>query len=117
MDALTRISKEIKCNGYFVFTFDTNEKGILTKGRMFAPAIGINEDPVTGNANGPLGAYLIQHKLVTHNEKTFSFRGKQGEAINRPGIIEVDVEIENGLPRKVKIGGRARKVFKTEIEL
>jgi PhzF family phenazine biosynthesis protein len=117
MDALTRISKEIKCNGYFVFTFDSNEEGILTKGRMFAPAIGINEDPVTGNANGPLGAYLIQHKLVKHNGKTFSFKGKQGEAINRPGIIEVDVEIENGLPKKVKIGGRAKVVFKTEIEL
>jgi PhzF family phenazine biosynthesis protein len=117
MDALTRISKEIKCNGYFVFTFDTNEEGILTKGRMFAPAIGINEDPVTGNANGPLGAYLVKHKLVKTNGKTFSFKGKQGEAINRPGIIEVDVEIENGLPNKVKIGGRAKVVFKTEIEL
>jgi len=117
MYALSQISKEIKCNGYFVFTLDTNEEGILTKGRMFAPAIGINEDPVTGNANGPLGAYLVKHNLVKTNGETFSYKGKQGEAINRPGIIEVEVEIENGLPRKVKIGGRARVVFKTEIEL
>jgi PhzF family phenazine biosynthesis protein len=117
MYALTSISKEIKCNGYFVFTLDTNEEGILTKGRMFAPAIGINEDPVTGNANGPLGAYLVKHKLVKTNGETFSFKGKQGEAINRPGIIEVDVEIENGTPKKVKIGGRAKVVFKTEIEI
>ena len=39
MYALSQISKEIKCNGYFVFTFDTNEEGILTKGRMFDPSI------------------------------------------------------------------------------
>jgi PhzF family phenazine biosynthesis protein len=41
------ISKEINCNGFFVFTFDSDDKNILTYGRMFAPAIGINEDPVT----------------------------------------------------------------------
>ena len=117
MNALSQISKEIKCNGYFVFTFDTGEDGILTKGRMFAPAIGINEDPVTGNANGPLGAYLVKHKLVKIVGESFYFTGKQGEAIKRPGIVEVEVEIENGLPKKVKIGGRAKIVFKTEIEI
>lgn len=58
-DKLTQLSKKIKCNGYFVFTFDTNKEGILTEGRMFAPAIGINEDPVTGNANGPLGGICL----------------------------------------------------------
>lgn len=117
MDALAHISKEIKCNGYFVFTFDTNEKDILTKGRMFAPAIGINEDPVTGNANGPLGAYIVEHKLISTNGKNFSFKGKQGEAINRTGTVEVEVEIENEHPVKVKIGGQARIVFKTEMEI
>lgn len=105
MQRLTDISKEIKCNGYFVFTFDTNEKDILTKGRMFAPAIGINEDPVTGNANGPLGAYIIKHKLRTFTGSTFSFKGKQGEAIGRTGTIEVDVDTENGVPVEVRIGG------------
>ncbi len=117
MDALVTISKEIKCNGYFVFTFNTNEEDVLTKGRMFAPAIGVNEDPVTGNANGPLGAYLVYHKLVNTNKNSFSFIGKQGEAINRTGIVEVEVEIENGSPKTVKVGGNAKVVFKTEIEL
>ncbi len=115
MDALSKLSKEIKCNGYFVFTFNTNEGNILTKGRMFAPAIGINEDPVTGNANGPLGAYLVKHKLVKTNGKYFSFTGKQGESINRTGVVEVGVEIENEIPKRVKVGGNAKIVFKTEI--
>lgn len=117
MTALAQISKLIKCNGFFVFTFDSEEPGILTKGRMFAPAIGINEDPVTGNANGPLGAYIVKHKLAPNDGKLFAFKGKQGEAINRPGTVEVSVDIFNGEPVKVKIGGFANVVFKTEIEL
>ena len=114
---LAEISKEIKCNGYFVFTFDTNDSEILTKGRMFTPAIGINEDPVTGNANGPLGAYIVKHKLAPNDGVMFSFKGKQGEAIGRGGTIEVEVDIENGLPQRVRIGGYARIVFSTEIEI
>lgn len=117
MTALAQISKLIKCNGFFVFTFDSEEPGILTKGRMFAPAIGINEDPVTGNANGPLGAYIVKHKLAPNDGKLFAFKGKQGEAINRPGTVEVSIDIGNGEPVKVKIGGFANVVFKTEIEL
>jgi len=115
--ALADLSGIIKCNGYFVFTFDTGNSDILTCGRMFAPAIGINEDPVTGNANGPLGAYLVNHKLVKTNGSEFYFKGLQGEAINRTGIIEVFVKIENDEPIQIKIGGEAVVVFKTFVEL
>ena len=66
---LSEISKEINCNGYFVFAFKDDKNEGLTTGRMFAPAIGISEDPVTGNANGPLGAYLVKHKLVSFSSK------------------------------------------------
>ena len=98
-----------------MFTFDTNDPEALTTGRMFAPAIGINEDPVTGNANGPLGAYLIHHHLVEHPQQgIFQFKGKQGEAIKRTGIVEVMVHIENGEPVKVQIGGNAVIFFKAE---
>jgi PhzF family phenazine biosynthesis protein len=115
--SLTELSKQINCNGYFVFTFDSDDDNILTHGRMFAPAIGINEDPVTGNANGPLGGYLIQHKIVDFKDNLFEFNGKQGEKIERPGIINVSVKIENDLPSLIKIKGNATIVFKTEIKI
>ncbi|MDF2634009.1 MAG: phenazine biosynthesis protein PhzF family [Pelosinus sp.] len=117
MISLSKLSTSIGCNGYFVFTLDAEASGILTHGRMFAPAIGITEDPVTGNANGPLGAYLIKHDLVEHNESSFSFKGEQGTAIGRSGIVEVQVKIEKGEPVEVKIGGRAVILFQTTIEL
>lgn len=115
--SLIALSKQINCNGYFVFTFDSDNDDLLTHGRMFAPAIGINEDPVTGNANGPLGGYLIQHKIVDFKGNLFEFNGKQGEKINRPGVINVSVKIENDLPVLIKIKGNATVVFKTEIEI
>ena len=114
---LKQLSAEIGCNGYFVFTLDSEIPGVLTHGRMFAPAIGIAEDPVTGNANGPLGAYLIKHNLVQHDGTLFKFKGEQGHAIGRSGIVEVQVKIENSMPVQVKIGGQAVIVFQTEVTL
>ncbi|MGL5256279.1 MAG: PhzF family isomerase [Proteocatella sp.] len=113
---LSEISKLISCNGYYVFTLHPEEK-TLVHGRMFAPAIGINEDPVTGNANGPLGAYLIHFGLVSHNNASFSFEAVQGEAINRAGKIEVQVDIQENKPQKVRITGNAIIAFSTEIEI
>lgn len=116
-DALSKLSKIIKCNGYYVFTVNSQDSDILIQGRMFAPAIGINEDPVTGNANGPLGAYLVHHNLVKHNNYLFRFKAKQGEAIKRPGIIEVEVKIENKEPVEIEVSGNAVIIFKSELLL
>ncbi|KAJ52661.1 PhzF family phenazine biosynthesis protein [Clostridium tetanomorphum] len=116
-DALSRLSNIIKCNGYYVFTVNSQDSDILIHGRMFAPAVGINEDPVTGNANGPLGAYLVHHNLVKHNNSLFRFKAKQGEAIKRQGIIEVEVKIEDKEPVEVKISGNAVIIFKSQLSL
>lgn len=113
---LAEISSAIQCNGYFPFVL-SGEKNVTSYGRMFAPAIGINEDPVTGNANGPLGAYLIKNRLVSCNGKKFRFTAKQGQGLNRPGMMKVIVDIQNGQPASISIIGRAVKVFETSIIL
>ena len=118
MDMLKSISADIGCNGYYVFTFDSGERDVLVAGRMFAPAIGIAEDPVTGNANGPLGAYLVSNRIVEVYQSKFSFVGKQGEAMGRKGYVGVNVEVDGtGRPYKVSISGDAVAVFRTEIEI
>lgn len=117
LSQLASLSEIIGCNGYYVFTLESDNPDILCYGRMFAPAIGINEDPVTGNANGPLGAYLIHNDIVEAQAATFSFKGLQGEAIGREGIVEVSVSIQNKRPTLVKIAGEATTVFRTIIEI
>ncbi|BAL83664.1 putative phenazine biosynthesis PhzC/PhzF family protein [Selenomonas ruminantium subsp. lactilytica TAM6421] len=118
MDKLTEISAEVDCNGYYVFTLHPDAE-VLVHGRMFAPAIGIQEDPVTGNANGPLGAYLVHfgicRQLEKDNELKFTIR--QGEAIKRDGGMQVQVKIKDHQPVQVKITGQAVVAFRTEIEL
>jgi PhzF family phenazine biosynthesis protein len=116
-EKLAALSGKIRCNGFFVFTFDTDRQDVLTEGRMFAPAIGINEDPVTGNANGPLGAYMIHNGLAHRDYGIFKFTGFQGEKMGRPGKITVEVSVAEGIPRKVMISGHARIVFRTEMSL
>lgn len=114
---LAAISKVIGSNGYFVFTLEPVSDEFLTHGRMFAPAIGIAEDPVTGNANGPLGAYLTHHRLVAIAGDRFEFKGRQGEAIGRPGTVEVSVDLERGVPKAVRVAGRAVIVFEGQLHV
>ncbi|MEL7648389.1 MAG: PhzF family isomerase [Sedimentibacter sp.] len=114
---LVQLSKEINCNGFYVYSINPQDEDILVDGRMFAPAIGINEDPVTGNANGPLGAYLVHHKLISHNDSSFAFKARQGEAMGRTGVIQVETDIDNGEPVSVKVSGNAVIVFKTELDV
>lgn len=117
LPALAALSGELGCNGYFAFTFDQPDPGALTQARMFAPAIGIPEDPVTGNGNGPLGAYLVHHGRAAHDGRAFVFRGAQGDRTGRSGFVDVEVAIEQGSPVRVSITGDAVIVFRAELEL
>ena len=115
---LSAISGEIRCNGYYVFTLNPQAE-VLVHGRMFAPAIGIAEDPVTGNANGPLGVYLVHYGVCKDLESSdaFEFTIIQGEAIKRDGTMRVHVKKENNKPVSVQITGEAVVAFSTEIEI
>jgi PhzF family phenazine biosynthesis protein len=114
---LSKISRTIKCNGYFVVTMENqvNNK-LITHGRMFAPIIGIDEDPVTGNANGPLGIYLVHNRIVTACDGVFEFEALQGEAMGRSGSMKVQVKVDNNQkPINIKITGTAVTVFETDM--
>lgn len=105
---LVELGASVGSNGYFVFTLDVEEgDDALTHGRMFAPAIGVDEDPVTGNANGPLGAYLVRHGLLEATNGVARFRGRQQAGNGRRGYVDVSVKVENGEPVGVTIEGRA----------
>lgn len=112
LPALTAISQQIGCNGFFPFQIRKGENA--TDGRMFSPAIGIVEDPVTGNANGPMGAWLVHHGLKAHDGKTLRVQGHQGRALGRDGIVDVTVTIRENQPEKVTITGSAVILFHAE---
>ena len=72
---------------------------------------------MTGNANGPLGAYLVHHRLASPANGKLTFRARQGEAMGRPGTVEVSVDVEDWSPRIVRVAGGAVIVYQSTLEL
>lgn len=114
---LTTLSAQLGASGHFVFTLDPQVEGCLVQSRMFCPAMGIPEDPVSGNAHGLLGAYLLHHGLLPRDGDGAAFSGAQGHFVNRPGRVDVEVEFKDGALAGVWIIGNATMVFETTISL
>lgn len=84
----------------FVFTMETELPGSTVHSRMFAPGLGISEDPATGGASGPLGAYLVQYGLVKAVDGRYAITSEQGIEMGRPSKIYIDVDGDT-----FKVGG------------
>jgi PhzF family phenazine biosynthesis protein len=113
---LTTLSAQIGAAGYFVFALVPNAEDHLTEARMFCPALGIAEDPVSGNAHGLLGAYLARLGLLHRSGERAHFCGVQGYSLHRPGRVEIELEFAGGELAGVWISGQAVSIFQTEIE-
>ena len=114
---LTTLSAQIGAAGYFVFTLTPHAPDHLTESRMFCPALGIAEDPVSGNAHGLLGAYLAHLRLLERSGERARFCGIQGAWLHRPGRVEVELEFSGEALSGVWISGQAVSIFETEIAL
>lgn len=88
------------------FTQETVEPANTWHCRFFAPAFGIDEDPVTGAINGPLGAY---HRLYARPDdpEEVEYVGEQGDFIGCRGRVRVRAEAKSGEIRYLEIGGQA----------
>ena len=82
--------------------------------RMFAPEFGIIEDPATGSASGPLGCYLVCHRLVSA-DAALRIVSLQGVAMGRPSRIHVSIASRAGEIVEVKVGGQAVLVGRGEL--
>ena len=84
-----------------------------TYSRMFAPGLGVLEDPATGSAAGPLGCYLLQHGLVTVDEAR-QMTNVQGVKMGRASRIHMAITGGPGAMTEVKVGGEAVLVARGE---
>jgi len=102
--AIADVCRRFGANGIMVFTTVTVEPFASVHTRMFAPSIGILEDPATGSASGALGAYLVQNGVVEVGPTT-EIIAEQGYEIDRPSRILVQVESDDDVIQNVKVGG------------
>jgi trans-2,3-dihydro-3-hydroxyanthranilate isomerase len=90
----------------FFFSVEPAADGVTAYSRMLAPALGISEDPATGSASGPLGCYLVTHRVVTAEEAS-SMLSLQGVKMGRPSHIHISIGVEPGEITSVRVGGEA----------
>jgi PhzF family phenazine biosynthesis protein len=88
-------------DGVTVFGPHTNDGPASVEVRSFAPALGVNEDPVCGSGNGSVGAYIRESEQIDR------FGGRlvssQGSCVGRDGRVHIEIETN----RPIRIGGRA----------
>ncbi len=90
----------------FIFSTEPGDDGATAYSRMFAPGLGVAEDPATGAASGPLGCYLVRHGFVAP-EKAGEILSVQGVRMGRPSRVYIAIGMEGGRITDVRVGGTA----------
>jgi trans-2,3-dihydro-3-hydroxyanthranilate isomerase len=90
----------------FLFSPEPGADSGTVYSRMFAPGAGIQEDPATGGACGPLGCYLLQNKVVTA-DKAGAMLNVQGVKMGRPSYVHIAIGVDDGLISRVRVGGQS----------
>ena len=83
--------------------------------RMFAPLMGIAEDPATGAAAAALAGLLADRH--GHADGDLCFLVRQADDMGRPSVIRLAVSVDGGAVRRVRVGGEAVLVGDGRLEL
>lgn len=87
----------------YVLSRDPELPGSDVRARMFAPAMGIAEDPATGGAAAALAGYLAARS--PRQEGTLRWTVEQGFEMGRPSILRVEADVRAGEVAEVRVGG------------
>jgi len=103
--------ENIEARNVLVFCPEPHESADLSA-RMFAPGIGVSEDPATGSANGCLAGYLVKHRYF--GTDSVDVRVEQGYEIDRPSLLYLQAE-KRGAKTSVHVGGKVQMVARGEL--
>lgn len=110
-DAVVTLSEEFDVAGVYAFTFDALDAESTVHGRAFVPALGVDEDPVTGTASGACAAYL-REVAAFDDEFPEELRLEQGHFLDRPGRVRVRLDGDD-----VRVGGASAVSLDGEIRI
>jgi trans-2,3-dihydro-3-hydroxyanthranilate isomerase len=95
-----------------IYVFAPAQNGY--RARLFAPALGVSEDPATGSAAGPLAVHLARHGRLAYGTE---LRIEQGIEIERPSVLHAVARGSNEKLDSVEVGGAAVTVGRGELQL
>ncbi len=115
MEKIKMISQKYNAVGYHVFTLQSLY-GANASCRNFAPLYEIPEESATGTSNGALGCYLYHYgKINSGQESNIVF--EQGYSMKKPSEILVSLSVNENEIQEVRVGGNAKNMVLTEIEV
>ena len=85
------------------------------RARMFAPHLGVPEDPATGSAAAALAGWLAQRSRTASGTQHWEVR--QGDEIGRPSRIFLEVDLDRGAATAVRVGGASVMLSDGELRL
>jgi trans-2,3-dihydro-3-hydroxyanthranilate isomerase len=88
----------------YLFSTERGDDAAMVYTRMFAPGMGVYEDPATGSASGPLGCYLVKYSIVPEHQAG-SILNLQGRKLGRPGWLHIAIDVADGEISRVRVGG------------
>jgi trans-2,3-dihydro-3-hydroxyanthranilate isomerase len=88
--------------------FDTQDNAFM---RHFSTALGVEEEPISGDAAGNLGCYLVRHKIVEPKDNFARIIIEQGNLQNKGARIYVHIDCTREQILRVKVGGQAVMTF------
>jgi trans-2,3-dihydro-3-hydroxyanthranilate isomerase len=100
----------------FFFTTEPGGDRATAYSRMFAPGLGVAEDPATGSASGPLGCYLVRHGIVSA-ERAGAISSVQGVRMGRPSRLHIRIGLAGGDIASVQVGGESVLVGRGTIDV
>ncbi|HEX9082774.1 MAG TPA: PhzF family phenazine biosynthesis protein [Holophagaceae bacterium] len=99
----------------FIFAFDPELPGSDIRARMFAPSVGVAEDPATGSAASAIAGYLGSRR--SERDGTLRWQIEQGFEMGRPSIMRVEADKKEGAIAAVRVGGDCVLVTQGEMEI
>jgi len=115
--ALLECFNDPTVEGIFIFAPDAAPSVGRVYARMFAPhTVGVAEDPATGSASGPLGAYLVQHGLMTATDEV-NIISEQGTKMGRQSFIHIRLRRRGEQTYKIEVGGSVVPVLEGTLQL
>jgi trans-2,3-dihydro-3-hydroxyanthranilate isomerase len=102
-------------SGIYAFTRRTFTQEAAFHARFFAPDMGIAEDPATGSAAVGLAGLIMKYDPPEDGKRVYII--EQGFEMGRPSMLRLELEIQNGFLKNVRLGGNAVKVAEGFIDV
>jgi trans-2,3-dihydro-3-hydroxyanthranilate isomerase len=112
-EAIAKVKLNLECwqhllsnawaSSVYVFCFEPELAGSDIRSRMFAPGLGVAEDPATGSAAAAFAGYLGMRD--PRGDRTLKWVIEQGFEMGRPSLLTIEADRQKGQIIAVRVGG------------